>query len=96
VLEHVRVVMHDPDGAQLVSSEPRAQRENSELVWEVAVMDRGTFGPFHATYNAYQPVVSHAWLAFRHRHAPGCTGGECLPAFISESTADSELVRPAQ
>lgn len=95
VLEHVRVVMQDPENGTLVTADPGAQRENGTLVWIVPVMDRGPFGPFHATYLADQPVVSHAWLEYRHRHARGCSGVDCLPAFMSVSTADSQPTSPA-
>ncbi len=94
-LEHVRVVMQDPEGSSVVSATPEAQREGSTLVWLVPVMPRGPAGPFQVTYAASAPAVSHAWLEFRHRLPRGCTGDDCLPAFISVSTADSEEIAPA-
>jgi hypothetical protein len=97
VLEHVQVVMKDPDAATLVVADPGAQRQEDTMVWQIPVMPRGTYGPYHATYRADTGTVSHAWLLFRHRHARGCAGGStCVPAFISESTADSAGVAPAQ
>jgi methionine-rich copper-binding protein CopC len=95
VVEHLRLVMQDPDGGVLVGAFPGPQRQGSTLVWEIPVMDRGVLGPFRATYRTPSAAVGHAWLEFRHRHASGCTRDECLPAFISESTADSALVAPA-
>ncbi|HEY1294626.1 MAG TPA: copper resistance protein CopC [Chloroflexota bacterium] len=96
VLEHVRVVLKDPDGAELVGADPGAHRLGATLEWEIPVMERGAFGPYHATYRASQPVVSHAWIEFRHRHERGCVGGDCLPAFISNTVADSAPVAPAR
>jgi methionine-rich copper-binding protein CopC len=96
VLEHVSVVLQDPDGSTLVASNPDAQHHDGTLTWEIPVMDRGQFGPFQATYQTSAAVVSHSWLEFRHRHARGCAGDQCLPAFISVSTADSSTIAPAQ
>jgi hypothetical protein len=96
VLEHVRVVMKDPDGSALVGSSPTAEHKDGTLAWVIPVMDRGQFGPFRATYQTNGAVVSHSWLEFRHRHERGCSGDTCLPAFISVSTADSKPVAPVQ
>lgn len=95
VLEHVRVVMRDPDGGTLVGADPAPQRDAGTLVWIIPTMDRGTVGPFRATYRTSTASVSHAWLEFRHRHTSACARDDCLPAFISESTADSLAVSPA-
>ncbi|HEX8966592.1 MAG TPA: copper resistance protein CopC [Chloroflexota bacterium] len=94
LLEHVRMVMRDPDGAALVAADPSAHREAGTLVWDLPVMDRGVVGPFRATYRTAAAVVSHTWLEFRHRRAGGCTADACLPAFISNSVADSTQVAP--
>jgi methionine-rich copper-binding protein CopC len=94
VLEQVRLVLRDPDGSALVSADPGAQREGATLVWDIPVMDRGPANPVHVTYSADRPVVSHAWFEFRHRRERGCVRGDCLPAFISNSVADSEPVAP--
>jgi hypothetical protein len=96
VLEHVMVVMQDPQASTLVGSSPEGQHRDGTLTWQIPVMDRGQFGPFRATYQTSSAIVSHAWLEFRHRHERGCTGDPCLPAFISVSTADSLQVAPAQ
>jgi methionine-rich copper-binding protein CopC len=95
MLEHVQVVMQDPEGASLVSADAGAQRENGTLVWEIPTLDRGAFGPFHATYRSDTPVTSHSWIEFRHRYPRGCTGDACLPAFISRSVSDSSPTAPA-
>jgi methionine-rich copper-binding protein CopC len=95
VVEHVRLVMQDPDGGTFVGAVPSPRRQGGTLEWELPVMDRGVVGPFRATYRSTSAAVGHAWVEFRHRHASGCTRDECLPAFISESTADSALVAPA-
>jgi hypothetical protein len=94
VLEHVRVVLRDPERSAVVSADPGAQREGSTLVWEIPVMDRGPARPLHVTYTADHPMVSHAWFEFRHRRERSCMRGDCLPAFISNSVADSEPVSP--
>jgi hypothetical protein len=94
VLEQVRLVLRDPDGSALVSADPGAQREGSTLVWQIPVLDRGPAHPVHVTYSVDHPVVSHAWFEFRHRRERGCMRGDCLPAFISNSVADSEPVTP--
>jgi hypothetical protein len=60
------------------------------------VLDRGSVGPFHATYRTEHPIVGHAWLEFRHRHVRGCSGVDCLPAFISNSAAESPPTAPAE
>ncbi len=95
MLEHVRLVMHDPEGASLVGADPGPQRQGGTLVWEIPVMDRGVVGPYRATYRANSTLVGHAWLEFRHRHLSGCSRDDCLPAFISESSSDSPPVAPS-
>jgi len=95
VLEHVTVTLADPDGSALVDADADAQRQANTLVWTIAEMDRGPAGPFRATYRASAPVVSHAWIEFRHRRQRGCTGNDCIPAFISTSVADSTPTLPA-
>lgn len=95
MLEHVQIVLQDPVDSTLVSADPGAEHGDGKLMWLVPVMDRGAFGPFHATYRTGHSVVSHAWLEYRHRHARGCSGFDCLPAFISDSTADSAPTAPA-
>jgi len=94
VLEHVRVVLKDPEGGELVGADPGALRQGDTLEWQIPVMERGAFGPYHATYRATRPAISRAWIEFRHRRERGCIGGDCLPAFISHSTADSAPVAP--
>jgi methionine-rich copper-binding protein CopC len=96
VLEHMRVLLQDPRAGVLVSADPSAQRHDGSLEWDIAVVSRGEFGPYHATYRTSDAVVGHAWLEYRHRAERGCTAGrDCLPAFISSSTADSTRVQPA-
>jgi methionine-rich copper-binding protein CopC len=95
VLEHVRVVMKDPDDATLVDADRGAQRADGALEWDIPMLDRGVYGPLHVTYRVAHPVVSHAWFEFRHRHERSCDGNECQPAFISTSVADSTPVAPA-
>ena len=95
LVEHVRVVLQDPDGSTLIGADPSPRREDHTLVWDIPMMDRGSIGPFRATYRAGSAVVSHAWLTYRHRHPRGCRGDECLPAFISDSAAESLPVGPA-
>jgi hypothetical protein len=94
VLEHVRLLMKDPDDSTVVDADPGAHREDGALVWDVPMLDRGAFGPLHVTYRTAHPVVSHAWFEFRHRRERGCTGSDCQPAFISTSAADSTPVGP--
>jgi methionine-rich copper-binding protein CopC len=95
LLEHVRLVIQDPDGASLVGADPTPRRSADTLVWEIPVMDRGVIGPFRVTYRAGTALIGHAWLEFRHRHMSGCSRDDCQPAFISESTSDSLPVAPA-
>jgi hypothetical protein len=94
VLERVRVVLQDPDGAQVIRADAGAQEQNGSLVWEIPVLDRGAAGPLHVTYRTDHAVVSHAWLEFRHRREHGCERADCLPVFISSSVADSVPVAP--
>jgi methionine-rich copper-binding protein CopC len=94
VLEHVRVVLRDPERSAVVSADSGAQREGTTLVWEIPVMDRGPSPPLHVTYSADHPLVSRAWFEFRHRRERGCMRDDCLPAFISNSVADSDPVSP--
>jgi hypothetical protein len=93
VLEHVVVAMPDPPGALLVQADSGARVQDGTVSWMVPVLDRGTAGPFRATYRVDHAVTSHADFAFRHRPERGCTA-ECLPAFISSSVADSTPVAP--
>ena len=95
VLEHVTVTMADPDGSDFAASDDGAQRQGNTLVWILPEMDRGTAGPFRATYRVSSAVASHAWMEFRHRRERGCTGNDCVPAFISDSVADSTPVAPS-
>lgn len=95
MVEHVRLVVADPEGSVLVGADPPPQRDGQTLVWIIPVMDRGLVGPFHATYRTAAPAVGKAWLEFRHRHIGSCTRDDCLPAFISESVAESQPVAPA-
>jgi methionine-rich copper-binding protein CopC len=95
VLEHVRVVLAQPERAQMVSADGDAQVEGSSVEWDLPVMDRGAVQPMHVTYRTDHVVSSHAWIEFRHRRQRGCWQGDCLPAFISNSVADSVPVAPA-
>jgi methionine-rich copper-binding protein CopC len=96
VLEHVRVVLADPPGATFVNARPAAERQAGATVWSVGTLDRGTVGPFRATYRAGSSVVGHTWVEFRHRHALGCAEDDCTPAFISESVSESAPIAPAE
>lgn len=96
VLERVRVVLDDPDGATFVSAEPYAPHQAGELVWDLPVLDRGAAGPFVATYRATGPTASHARIEFRHRRPRGCVADDCLTAFVSETTSDSAPVSPTR
>jgi methionine-rich copper-binding protein CopC len=97
VLEHVEAVMQDPEGATLVGTQPAgAERQDDTVTWQIPVMQRGVAGPYQATYRVNSAVVSHSWLHFRHRRPRGCVGVDCLPAFVSDSTANSERVGPAE
>jgi methionine-rich copper-binding protein CopC len=95
VLEHVRVVLKNPEGGSLVGADPAPQTEEGTLVWMIPVMDRELVGPFRATFRTSAPVVAHAWMEYRHRHSRNCGLEECLPAFISDASADSPPVAPA-
>ena len=88
VLEHVRVVVKDPEGGVFVDADPGAQRQDDTLEWLIPVMDRGAYGPFRATYRASQPLVSHASDWFRHRRERGCSGGGCLPGVHQQQHGD--------
>jgi methionine-rich copper-binding protein CopC len=96
LVEHVRVVLKDPESGVLVGADPAPQRDAATLVWMIPVMDRGLVGPFRATYRTNAPAVGKAWLEFRHRHVGPCVDDDCLPAFISDSSADSPPVAPAE
>ena len=96
VVEHVRIVLKEPEGSSLVGADPAPQREPGELTWTIPIMDRGQFGPFRAIYRTPYAVVGHAWFEFRHRHSSSCTRDDCMPAFISDSSAESQLVMPAE
>jgi methionine-rich copper-binding protein CopC len=95
LLERVRVILSDPEGATFLRAEASPMRQQQSVVWEMPTVDRGVVGPFVATYRVSGTVVSHARIEFRHRRSPGCTGDECLPAFVSETTAESTPVSPA-
>jgi hypothetical protein len=95
VLEHVQVVLTDPDGSEVVSADAGAQHRDLALAWDIPVMDRGPSRPLHVTYRTDHTVVSHAWFEFRHRRERGCSRVDCLPAFVSNSVADSEPTAPA-
>jgi hypothetical protein len=95
VLERVRVVLVDPEGASFVTGDPAPEREGQTVVWELATIDRGVVGPFQATYSVRDAVVGHARVDFRHRRPYGCSGDECSPAFVGETTSDSTPVYPA-
>ena len=93
VLEHITLIVKDPDGARLVGTDPASRREDHASVWDIATLARGLAGPFGATYTASGPIVSQAWMEFRHRPERGCTQN-CPPAFISNSAAESDPVSP--
>jgi methionine-rich copper-binding protein CopC len=95
VLERVRVVLPDPQGASFVSADPPPQRNDQTITWVIPTMDRGVLGPFRVTYRVAGTVNSHAWLEFRHRRPHGCSGDDCLPAFVSETTSESTPVAAA-
>jgi methionine-rich copper-binding protein CopC len=95
LLERVRVILADPEGATFIRAEASPVRQQQSLVWEMPTLDRGVVGPFVATYRVPGTVVSHARIEFRHRRSPVCTGDECLPAFVSETTSESTPVSPA-
>jgi methionine-rich copper-binding protein CopC len=95
LLEHVRVVLDDPEGGRFVSAEPRAQPAERAHIWELPTVDRGVVGPLRATYRATGPVSAHAAVEFRHRRPRGCNGEECLPAFVSATSSDSTPIYPA-
>ena len=94
VLEHVRVAVRDPEGAEIVSADAGAQHQDAALAWEIPVLDRGPASPLHVTYRTDHTLTSHASLEFRHRRQRGCELGNCLPAFISDTTAESEPTAP--
>src|SRR5438309_490434 len=95
LLERVRMELSDPQGATFLSADPRPQRQNATSVWEIATMDRGTIGPFRATFRATGAVVGRMRIEFRHRRTRGCSDDECGPAFVSESVSESTEVTPA-
>ena len=95
VLEHIRVVLPDPQGASLVSADPAPKRQDQTITWEIPTMDRGVRGPLRVTYRVAGLVSSHAWIEFRHRRPHGCSGDDCLPAFVSETTSESTPVSAA-
>jgi hypothetical protein len=96
LLESVRVVLPDPENGSFVGAQPVASRANGALTWELGYVDRGVVGPFRASYRVRGPVAAHARVEFRHRKPARCTGDECLPAFVSETTSDSTVVNPAE
>jgi methionine-rich copper-binding protein CopC len=95
LLEHVRVSLDDPEGGRFVSAEPPAQGVERAHLWELPTLDRGVVGPMRATYRAAGPVSAHATVEFRHRRPRGCSGDDCLPAFVSATSSDSTLIYPA-
>ena len=92
VLERVRVVLPDPQGASFVSADPAPKRKDQTITWEVPTLDRGVRGPFRVTYRVAGAVSSHVWIEFRHRRPHSCSGDDCLPAFVSETTSESTPV----
>jgi methionine-rich copper-binding protein CopC len=96
IVEHVRIVLKDPQGGLLVGADPVPQRGDGELTWTIPIMDRGELGPFRAIYRSKNAVVGKAWFEFRHRHTGSCTRDDCMPAFISDSSAESQLTAPAE
>jgi len=95
VLEHVRVVLPDPQGATFVSADPAPTRQDQTISWVIPTIDRGVRGPLRVTYRVTGAVSSHAWIEFRHRRPHGCSGDDCLPAFVSETTSESTPVAAA-
>jgi methionine-rich copper-binding protein CopC len=95
VFERVRIVLPDPQGASFVSADPAPLRQDQTITWEIPTMDRGVRGPFRVTYRVAGSVSSHAWIEFRHRRPHGCSGDDCLPAFVSETTSESTPVAAA-
>jgi hypothetical protein len=95
LLEHVRVILDDPEGGRFVSAEPRAEGVQQARIWELPTVDRGVVGPLRATYRADGPISAHATVEFRHRRPRGCSGDDCLPAFVSATSSDSTLIYPA-
>lgn len=95
VLERVRLVLPDPRGATFVSADPPPKRQDQTITWGIPAMDRGVLGPFRVTYRVTGAVNSHAWIEFRHRRTHGCSGDDCLPAFVSEATSESTPVAAA-
>jgi methionine-rich copper-binding protein CopC len=92
MLEKVRVVLSDP--GELTGFQPDGSHRDGAVVWDIGTLDRGVVGPLRATYRVGGPVVSHARIEFRHRKPRGCTGDECLPAFVSETSSDSTPIAP--
>ncbi len=95
VLERVRVVLRDPQGASFVSADPTPRYHDQTVTWDIPTMDRGVLGPFRVTYRVAGAVSSHVWVEFRHRHSHGCSDDDCLPAFVSEMTSESTPVAAA-
>jgi methionine-rich copper-binding protein CopC len=95
VLEHVRVVLPDPQGASFVSADPAPEHQDQTVTWQIPTIDRGVRGPFRATYRVTGPVTSHVWIEFRHRRLHGCSDDDCLPAFVSETASESMPVSAA-
>jgi methionine-rich copper-binding protein CopC len=95
VLEGVKMVLEDPPESTLVAAQPDPRQLDSSLAWDVPVIDRGVVGPFRVTYRTTRMAAVHASLEFRHRRERGCRGDDCLPAFLSESRADTPPVEPA-
>jgi hypothetical protein len=95
VLERIHVVLIDPPESTFVVADPAARRQDQSLIWDIPTMDRGVLGPYRVTYRVTGSATSHAWIEFRHRRPHGCSGDDCLPAFVSESVAESTTVLPA-
>jgi hypothetical protein len=93
-LERVRVILSDPSDAAIVATDPAGQHVGHETVWDLGMLDRGIGPSLTATFRASGPVATRTRVEFRHRRPRGCVGDECLTAFISETTSDSNSVAP--
>jgi hypothetical protein len=94
LLEDVRLTLVHPDAATFLDAEPAPERSDGNLSWRVSVMDRGRVGPFRATFATREPLVSHVSMTYRHRHSLGCARDGCMPAFMSNSAAESAATAP--